>query len=188
MQNNMEQNIEESTEQVTEQSIQKSNVDQLKWLLKNPLEGVLCLLLIAIVLVTFIQVVFRYVVQSSLSWSEELARYMFLWLATLTSAYAFKTGSHFALRFVTDKLGPKPLAFVNFLVVTIVSLFLIIFTWKAIEYTFSMAGQIAPSTGMSMAVPYSSAIVGGGLMLYYVVKNWIDSIRKPKSEEPNTEN
>jgi len=171
-----------------EENKEKTNVDQLKWLLKNPLEGVLCLLLITIVLLTFIQVIFRYVFHSSLSWSEELARYMFLWLATLTSAYAFKTGSHFALRFVTNKLGPKPLAVVNFLVVTIVSLFLILFTWKAIEYTFSMAGQIAPSTGMSMAVPYSSAIVGGGLMLYYVVKNWIDSIRKPKSEVPTTEN
>jgi len=171
-----------------EENSKKTNIDQLKWLMKNPLEGVLCLLLISIVLLTFIQVLFRYVFHSSLSWSEELARYMFLWLATLTSAYAFKTGSHFALRFVTNKLGPKPLAVVNFLVVTIVSLFLIIFTWKAIEYTFTMAGQIAPSTGMSMAVPYSSAIVGGGLMLYYVVKNWIDSIRKPKSEEPTTEN
>ena len=185
MQNNMEQNTEESTEQITEQSIQKSNVDQLKWLLKNPLEGVLCLLLIAIVLVTFMQVVFRYVFKSSLFWSEELARYMFLWLATLTSAYAFKTGSHFALRFVTNKLGPKLNNVVQFLVVTIVSLFLILFTWKAVEYTFSMANQIAPSTGMSMAVPYSSAIVGGGLMLYYVIANWIKTLRKPDKEKVN---
>ena len=176
--------MEKNSDRINE----KTNVDQLKWLLKNPLEGVLCLLLIAIVLITFIQVLFRYVFHSSLSWSEELARYMFLWLATLTSAYAFKTGSHFALRFLTNTMGPKLLGITNFLVVTIVSVFLILFTWKAIEYTISMAGQIAPSTGMSMAVPYSSAIVGGALMLYYVVNNWIQSLRKPNQDNVKPEN
>ena len=32
----------------------------------------------------------------------------------------------------------------------------------------------APATQMSMAVPYSSALVGSVLMLYYVVANWWD--------------
>jgi TRAP-type C4-dicarboxylate transport system permease small subunit len=40
-----------------------------------------------------------------------------------------------------------------------------------------MAKQVAPSTQMSMAVPYSSAVVGGVLMLYYVLRNWWLDIR-----------
>jgi TRAP-type C4-dicarboxylate transport system permease small subunit len=52
-----------------------------------------------------------------------------------------------------------------------------IFVWKAVEFTLSMAKQVAPSTQMSMAVPYSSAIVGGILMLYYVLRNWWFDIR-----------
>jgi len=140
--------------------------------LKSPLEASLCILLVAIVLVTFIQVLFRYLFHFSLAWSEELARFFFLWLAALASAYAFKTKSHFVLRFLVDRLGRRLQNFVSNLVVLIVSLFLLIFIWKAIEYTLSMAKQIAPSTQMSMAFPYSSAIVGGVLMLYYVLKNW----------------
>ena len=63
------------------------------------------MILVAIVGVTFTQVLFRYVFQLSLAWSEELARYLFLWLAFLASAYAFKTRSHFALRFLVDRFG-----------------------------------------------------------------------------------
>ena len=72
---------------------------------KNPLEVVLCVVLVAIVVVTFSQVLFRYVFRTSLDWSEELARFLFLWLAALSSAYAFKTKSHFALRFVVNRFG-----------------------------------------------------------------------------------
>jgi TRAP-type transport system small permease protein len=168
-----------------EEITEKENVNQLKWLLKNPLEATLCALLIGIVLVTFIQVLFRYIFHLSLAWSEELARYMFLWVATLTAAYAFKTGSHFALRVVVDKLGPKTERVFQFIVALLVSIFLVIFTWKSIEYTYNMRNQVAPSTGISMAIPYASAIVGGALMLYYVVTNWLKAFRGQDVEELN---
>ena len=139
---------------------------------KNPLEVVLCLVLVAIVAVTFSQVLFRYVFRTSLDWSEELARFLFMWLAALSSAYAFKTKSHFALRFVVDRFGPRLQNLVKDLVVLSVSIFLVVFTYQGIVYTLSVTNQIAPGTQMSMAVPYSSAVVGGALMLYYMVRNW----------------
>ena len=148
-----------------------------KSLWKQPLELSLCVILVAIVSVTFIQVLFRYIFKLSLAWSEELARYLFLWLAALASAYAFKTKSHFALRFLVNRFGKGLQKTTNTLVTFVVALFLAIFVWKATEFTFSMAKQVAPSTQMSMAVPYSSAIVGGILMLYYVLRNWWFDIR-----------
>ncbi len=149
-----------------------------KSLLKQPLELSLCLILVAIVGVTFIQVLFRYIFHLSLAWSEELARYLFVWLAALASAYAFKTKSHFALRFLVNRFGENLQKMIGTFVAFVVSTFLAIFVWKAVEFTVSMANQVAPSTQMSMAVPYSSAIVGGVLMLYYVLRNWWSDIRK----------
>ncbi len=149
-----------------------------KSLLKQPLELSLCLILVAIVGVTFIQVLFRYIFHLSLAWSEELARYLFVWLAALASAYAFKTKSHFALRFLVNRFGKNMQKMIGTFVAFVVSTFLAIFVWKAVEFTVSMANQVAPSTQMSMAVPYSSAIVGGVLMLYYVLRNWWSDIRK----------
>jgi TRAP-type C4-dicarboxylate transport system permease small subunit len=157
-----------------------------KPLWKQPLELSLCVILVAIVSVTFIQVLFRYIFHLSLAWSEELARYLFLWLAALASAFAFKTGSHFALRFLVDRLGKGLQKITSTIVALVVSLFLGVFVWKAAAFTFSMAKQVAPSTQMSMAIPYSSAVVGGALMLYYVLRNWWLDIRtKEKVDNPN---
>lgn len=155
-----------------------------KPLWKQPLELSLCVILVAIVGVTFIQVLFRYIFHLSLAWSEELARYLFLWLASLASAYAFKTKSHFALRFLVDHFGKSLQKLTGTLVAGVVALFLVIFVWKAAAFTYSMANQVAPSTQMSMAVPYSSAVVGGVLMLYYVLRNWWMEIRTKEAIDP----
>jgi len=141
------------------------------------LEWSLCIVLVGIVAVTFAQVLSRYVLQASLAWSEELARYLFMWLASLGAAYAFKTKSHFLLRFVVDKFSVKLQMVVSTLVVALMTIFLVTFIWQAILYTESVAGQIGPGTGLSKAVPVSSAVVGGLLMLFYMVRNWIDEVR-----------
>jgi len=144
----------------------------------QPLEIILCILLSAIVIITFTQVLFRYVFQFSLAWTEELARFVFLWLASLSIAYAFKMRSHFSLTFLMDKIKDKQKTKLYIIVNSLMLLFLIVFVWQAVEYNLSVIDQIGPSTGLSMSIPYSSSIVGGLLMIYYVVKDFLKKIGK----------
>ena len=66
----------------------------LKWLDAN-LEKYLCVVLMSVMtLIIFIQVVARYVFQNSLSWSEELARYIFIWLVYLGISYGCQMRKH----------------------------------------------------------------------------------------------
>ena len=58
------------------------------------------------------------------------------------------------------------------LVTALVSLFLVVFAWESARFTLAVRDQIAPGTRMSMAIPYSSALAGSVLMLYYVVESW----------------
>lgn len=139
---------------------------------RQPLEAAICVILVTIVAVTFAQVISRYVFQASLTWSEELARFLLMWLAALSSAYAFKARSHFALHFVVDRFDERAQKAIGTLVTALVSLFLIVFAWESAKFTIAVRDQIAPATRMSMAVPYSSALAGSLLMLYYVVENW----------------
>ena len=46
-------------------------------------------------LLVFVQVIMRYVFSSSLSWSEELARFIFLWVSWVGASYAVKERAHF---------------------------------------------------------------------------------------------
>jgi TRAP-type C4-dicarboxylate transport system permease small subunit len=141
-------------------------------LLKYPLEIAVSAILVALVAVTFSQVVFRYLLQAPLAWSEELARFLLMWMASLSAAYAFKTRSHFALKFVVDRFTPSLQRAVSTFVTFLVVLFLVVFAYQSFRFTMEVRNMSAPATQMSMAVPYSSALVGSVLMLYYVIVNW----------------
>lgn len=66
----------------------------LKWL-DEYLEISVCVVLMSVMsLLIFVQVVMRYVFENSLSWSEELARYIFIWLIYLGISYGCKIIKH----------------------------------------------------------------------------------------------
>ena len=144
-------------------------------ILTHPLEIVMCCVLVAIVGVTFGQVVFRYVLESPLSWSDEAARFLLMWLAMLGAAYGFKTRSHFALVFIIERFETRFKKAASLLVTLVVATFLTVFLVNAVKYTMSARDVVGPGTQLSMAIPYSSAVVGGILMLWYVLRNgWIE--------------
>lgn len=64
---------------------------------------VICIILLAIMaILTFVQVIFRYIIQSSLSWSEELITYMFIWLTFLAATIAVKEDRHLRITMFVD--------------------------------------------------------------------------------------
>ncbi|MFU0833367.1 MAG: TRAP transporter small permease protein [Oscillospiraceae bacterium] len=77
-----------------------------KWL-NEKLEVTLCICLMSIMtLAIFLQVIMRYVFNNSLSWSEELARYTFIWLIYLGISYGCQLMKHIKID-ASLKLFPK---------------------------------------------------------------------------------
>ena len=62
----------------------------LRWLDQNLEEFLLVLFLAAMAVIMGIQVLARYVLGMSLSWSEEVARYLFIWSGFLSVSYSTK--------------------------------------------------------------------------------------------------
>jgi TRAP-type C4-dicarboxylate transport system permease small subunit len=71
-------------------------------------EGALALTGAIMLGVVLVQVLFRYVVQASLSWSEELARYAFVWAIFLGASAATRRGQHIVMGALVSLL-PAPL-------------------------------------------------------------------------------
>jgi len=141
----------------------------LKYIFKNPLEFSLCIILVSLVIISFAQVISRYVLHVSLSWSEESCRFLLMWLGMLSAAYGFKVKSHFSLSFIKNKFSIRFQRLVTLVTTGLMSVFLVIFIFFAIEITITGVGRLGPGTQLSYAVPYSSTIVGGILMLYYLL-------------------
>lgn len=155
------------------------------WLGRHPLEAVLCGLLSAMATVIFSQVVARYVFEAPLSWSEELARFLLMWLSMLSAAYAFKLKAHFALTFVARSLPAAAQRALRLAVLLVVAVFLIVFVAMAVKFVIGVHGHIAPALRIPMEIPYSSAIVGGVLMLYYLLKTFWQDFRASRVQAPD---
>ena len=71
------------------------------------------------VLLTFINVVLRYVFDMSLTWAAELTNYLFIWSALFGAAYGFKHGAHISVTVLIERFPAKImkslLLFANFL-------------------------------------------------------------------------
>jgi TRAP-type C4-dicarboxylate transport system permease small subunit len=143
--------------------------------LRHPLETAVCGLLIAMTTVVFSQVVARYVFEAPLSWSEELARFLLMWLSMLSAAYAFKTKSHFALRVVVGKLSKSAQRIMAQFVHGVVAIFFAILLYFSIVFVNGVEGHIAPALQISMQIPYASIVIGCALILYETLRSaWSD--------------
>ena len=66
-----------------------------------------CGMLVLIVLIGTAQIFFRFILKSSLIWSEELMRYMFVWLSFITASIAVREHKHISVDFVTSFIPAK---------------------------------------------------------------------------------
>ncbi len=130
------------------------------------LEIAICIILVTLTAVVFSQVISRYFLHAPLSWSEELARFLLMWLAMLSAAYAFRTKSHFALRVVVERC-PQSLQWgISIAVHLTVTLFFLVILYQGVIYVHGVSGHIAPALQIPMEIPYSSIIVGSALIVW----------------------
>ena len=151
-------------------------------LFKYSLEIALVFLLVAMTLIVFTQVIARYIFEAPLSWSEELARFILIWLSMLSAAYAFKTRSHFALTILVNKLPEKYQKITSFCIQIIVAIFFLIICYYSVIFVHSVNGHVAPALQISMQIPYSSIIVASGLISIFSLLSAVKTI--PKKIKP----
>ena len=71
-------------------------------------EEVLCAILFAVMaVITFINVISRYLLKYSFAFTEELVVSFFVWLTLLGTSIAFREHSHLGFSFLTDRMPPK---------------------------------------------------------------------------------
>lgn len=149
----------------------------LKWLDENIEVVFLVLLSILTVVVIFFQVVMRYVFSSSLVWSEELARYAFIWLVYIGVSYGIKKQAHIAvdaINWVLKRNGQ----FVMSIIANIgVFVFVVLLTYFSFEVV-SQINRLSPGMSFPLKYVYAAPMVGFALCTIRVVQTTILNIKK----------
>jgi TRAP-type C4-dicarboxylate transport system permease small subunit len=137
-------------------------------------EYVLFLMVAAMVVIVFAQVIFRFVLRASLPWSEEAARYIIVWISMLGAAIGIRRKGHIGVEAVVALLPPVLKKAVTALTTLVASGFFLGMVVYGVKVCRVVAAQESPAMEISMAIPYSSLVVGGALMLLYSLEELLN--------------
>lgn len=132
-------------------------------------EALVCGLGISMTVIVIVQVFSRYLLNHSLFWSEELARYLLVWLTFLGASVAYYHKAHPGVDALYLRLPPALRRGAAFLVHG-VSLFLfIIMVVYGIQFAWFVRFQITPALSLPKWIIMSVVPFSGGIFIVHAL-------------------
>lgn len=145
------------------------------------LNWALTIILTVMLVVVSAQVWYRFVLNDPLTWSEEVARYLFVWISFLGSAVGVRYNVHLGIDLIDKILSPKARKIMTVLVNLLMQIFLVVVIFWGIRLLHVVQFQKSASLGISMIYPYLAVPVGASFMLLNSLRNtWTIFFNIPK--------
>jgi TRAP-type transport system small permease protein len=162
-------------------------MNALRRMTERAIDGAAIAVFVGIFLCVFAQVILRYVFNSPLTWSEELARYLFIWCAFLGWIIASRKSSHLAMTFVAERLPPR----VQAAVAVMIQMATIYFAWilgtrgaRLVANNWDVENVAVPfNLGVVYLIePIAAAAIAGYALL--ALADALAALRAPASGRP----
>lgn len=129
--------------------------------IKHFLNVILALLVIAV----FLQVIFRFVLNQPLAWTEEMARYCLVWITFLGAAYAMSSKAHIGME-VFVNLFALPMRKVLYVIATVASLtFFLLMVVEGYDLAARSMSQLSPVLRIPMGAIYAVIPLSGFILI-----------------------
>jgi len=128
------------------------------------------------VAVIFYQVIMRYVFNNSSSWSEELGKFLFVWISWLGISIGARRAEHIKIALIVDRMPFKAAHVTNMLAEAVVVVISAVTAWYAYTLVWSQSSVPFAAIKISMSWGYLAVLVGCTLMtlrsLYSIYTSW----------------
>ncbi len=131
--------------------------------------GLLALIMGGMTVLVFVSVVLRYVLNSPVTWSEELASLLFAWLTFVGAYVGFRTHSHIRIDTMTMFLPAGLRSGIRRMVDVGVLLVLGVFIWQGFSLVATTWSLEFPAMEISRGYLYLSLPLGACLMLVAIM-------------------
>ena len=122
----------------------------------------------------------RYVLRAQAEWTDELARFLLIWIALLGGAVAFGTKGHLGVDYFVGKLHPegaKLMAIIGQVMVLVFSVaVLLIGGSQVVRNTLAMQ-QTTPALGWKMGHVYLALPIAGLFVIIYTLENLVEILK-----------
>ncbi len=151
------------------------------------LDAVAALLLAATVLLSFLQVIARYVLLVSTPWTEELARLFFVWAIFLGAAIGVKRNLHTRVDFLFVRLPPGAAVLLLAGMDLLLAGMAVVMVLYGGQLVLSTQADLSTSLGYPRNWFYLPVPLGGMLMLWYLLPGLARRLSRGKAAPPRRE-
>jgi len=129
--------------------------------------------------IIIIQIVFRFI-SWDVSWCEELARYLFVWIIYLAGSRAVKDGKHLTVDILPIFLKGKAQTILHIFstLATLAFFAALLYAGSLVLPSMMARPQFSPANGINMIIPYLAPTVGTVLMTLRAITIIIDDVKK----------
>ena len=150
------------------------------------------LLIVAMTLLVFDVVwgvLTRYVGGEQASWTEELARFLLIWVSLLGGAAAFEQKSHLGVDYFVTKFDDSirdNLKIFSYVIVLFFAISIFVVGGSQVVYNALVLDQTTPALGWKMGLVYLVIPISGVFMVLFTIANLLE-LRSPESNKPSKE-
>jgi TRAP-type C4-dicarboxylate transport system permease small subunit len=128
--------------------------------------------------VTFAQVLCRYVLRSPLPWSEELARYCFVWIVFLGATLGLERGVHIGVDILTILLPPWAQQWLTRVTQILILIFTLVIIAASIPVLDANRLQFSPALDIQMAKVYLAIPLGMAVMAILLLGKLVEGFQQ----------
>jgi TRAP-type C4-dicarboxylate transport system permease small subunit len=146
-------------------------------------KAVLAMAVLIMFVVICSQVLFRYVLRQPSPWTEELARYLFIWISMIGAAYGVNMQAHFGFDLLVKKMSPWMQRAGHYLIQLCMGLLVFVLVVYGLRMVQVVSFQVTPALQMPMRYVYYSLPVSGVLMAFHLIHHFLVSCRQDRRGE-----
>jgi len=150
-------------------SRRRALADRLESWLGTLVEVPAALLVVAEIVILFAGVVARYGLHRPLIWSDELASILFLWMAMLGAAVAFRRAEHMRMTAAVAGASPSTRAFLDLVGTCAALAFLVMLAWPSWEYAYEESYITTPALQIANSYRAAALPIGIALMALFAL-------------------
>lgn len=133
-------------------------------------------LLAAIVVVVAAGVWWRYVINDSIAWTEEVAKYLMVWMTFTGAPIALKYGRHVGIEVLPNSFPARLRQATYAIIYLIVLLVMTALTYYGYNLAINAAPQTAANFKMSLLYVYISMPIGTAIMFVVALEFFVEAI------------
>lgn len=135
-------------------------------------------ILVAMTVVIATLVLTRNLLSFSFPWSEELTRYLLVWLSMLGAVVLLRRDDHIRLEILTERLPAQAAAALDLLLRVLVLGFLVVLLQQSWIAALARGATRAPALGITLTWPYLAIPVAAALMILVNLVNLWGDLRR----------